>query len=61
MNQGSYNRPWGTYGFTGGDILAIQSLYGTPDYSIRIEGPKILLPGQTATYTITLPPSYKAI
>ncbi len=56
MNTGSYNRPWNSYGFTPGDILAIQRLYGTPDYNLRITGPERLYPGQTATYNLTYGP-----
>ncbi len=62
MNQGSFNRPWGkprpgggTYGFTPGDILAAQQLYGTADYLVGIDGPLALLPGETGTYDLVCP------
>lgn len=62
MYSESGDRSWGdwawTWGeltsgrFTNGDILAIQNLYGSPDYSISIVGPESLNPGETATYNI---------
>lgn len=48
------------YGFSPGDILAIQSLYGNAPYWVSISGPAALLPGQTATYDIACDPNLQA-
>jgi nitrogen fixation protein len=42
----------GEHSFTGGDILAIQNMYGTANYHIDIDGPLRLLPGEAGTYNI---------